>query len=92
MNIGLGTEITGCWGAMHSESIGHIVEIDKSCFGKSYRVEWEDGGRTDWIMEKEIRDDYFDVDTANIGYFAVDTDRAWDWVYDGCKRYDGDEG
>jgi len=77
-NVILGTEITGCFGAMHPEEIGKVVAIDTTMTPEC-KVEWENGSHT-WILLKEIRDDYFDPKLPGIGYFAVDTDRAWDWV------------
>jgi len=46
------------------------------------KVVWEDNFdcASSWIDIAEIRSDYFDPKLPGIGYFAVDTDRAWDWV------------
>jgi len=80
MEIELGTEITGCFGAMHPEEIGEVITIDKSHpHLNECKVRWDNGSYT-WMLLKEIRDDYFDPKLPAIGYFAVDTDKAWDWV------------
>jgi hypothetical protein len=80
MKIELGTEITGCFGAMHPEWIGKVVAIDTTMTPEC-KVKWDGpaGGHT-WMLLSEIRDDYFDPKLPGIGYFAVDTDHAWDWV------------
>ena len=79
MKIELGTEITGCFGAMHSEWIGKVVAIDTTMTPEC-KVKWDGpaGGHT-WMLLSEIRDDYFDcTGKSGIGYFAVDIDRVWD--------------
>lgn len=80
MKIELGTEITGCFGAMHPEEIGSVITIDTTNHHyDECKVMWDDGSHT-WLDLNEIRDDYFDPKLPAIGYFAVDTDCAWDWV------------
>ena len=80
--VELGTKIIGNYGAMIPLSFGEVVTISTYDTGPStpeVKVKWENGSHT-WILLKEIRDDYFDPKLPGIGYFAVDTDRAWDWV------------
>jgi hypothetical protein len=80
MKIELGTEITGCFGAMHPEKLGKVVTIDATATPEC-KVVWNDFPHNHtWVLLSEIRDDYFDPKVPAIGYFAVDTDRAWDWV------------
>jgi hypothetical protein len=74
----LGTEIIGRFGAMLPEEVGEVVMIGN--FSPEIKVKWEDGKKSTWLSLSEIRDDYFDPKLPAIGYFAIDTDRAWDWV------------
>ena len=74
MKIELGTEITGCFGAMLPEEIGEIVTIstyNTSPTEPEVKIKWDDGSNT-WIPMKNIRDDYFVPKLPAIGYFAVD--------------------
>ena len=89
MNISIGTEIAGCFGAGLSELTGKVASIEentglewKSALDTMVKVVWEDNFdyASSWINIAEIRSDYFDPVLPSIGYFAVDTDRAWDWV------------
>lgn len=70
MKIELGTEITGCFGAMHPEEIGKVVMIGN--FPPELKVKWDDDKKSTWLSLDEIRDDYFDPKLPAIGYFAVD--------------------
>ena len=89
MNISIGTEIAGCFGAGLSEWTGKVASIEENIGLKwnspsdtMVKVVWEDNFdcASSWIDIAEIRSDYFDPKLPGIGYFAVDTDRAWDWV------------
>mgnify|MGYP001408770624 CR=1 FL=1 len=74
----LGTKIIGNYGAMIPLDFGEVVMIGN--FSPEIKVKWEDGKKSTWLSLREIRDDYFDPKLPAIGYFAIDTDRAWDWV------------
>ena len=82
MNIG--TKIIGNYGAMIPLWEGEVVTIETFTVGpelgnSDVKVRWDNGSHT-WMLLSEIRDDYFDPKLPGIGYFAVDVDRAWDWV------------
>jgi hypothetical protein len=86
MNISIGTEIAGCFGAGLSEWTGKVASIEentglewKSALDTMVKVVWEE--RSDgedwpkeytWLNLAEIRSDYFDPVLPSIGYFAVE--------------------
>ena len=81
MNISIGTEIVGCFGAGLSELTGKVVSIEentglewKSALDTMVKVVWEDNFdyASSWINIAEIRSDYFDPVLPSIGYFAVE--------------------
>ena len=81
MNISIGTEIAGCFGAGLSEWTGKVASIEENIGLKwnspsdtMVKVVWEDNFdcASSWIDIAEIRSDYFDPVLPGIGYFAVE--------------------
>ena len=81
MNISIGTEIAGCFGAGLPEWTGKVASIEentglewKSALDTMVKVVWEDNSEcaSSWIDIAEIRSDYFDPVLPSIGYFAVE--------------------
>ena len=72
IELELGTEITGVFGATEPEMVGKIVGIDyvPNTPNPECDVKWEDGGHTCMLLS-DIREDYFDPKGSPIGYFAT---------------------
>ena len=72
IELELGTEITGVFGATEPEWVGKIAGIDyvPNTANPECDVKWEDGSYTCMLLS-EIRDDYFDPKGSPIGYFAT---------------------
>ena len=84
MNISIGTEIAGCFGAGLSEWTGKVASIEENIglrMEECIQIQWlRLYGRithecaSSWIDIAEIRSDYFDPVLPSIGYFAVEVE------------------
>ncbi len=73
IELELGTEITGVFGATEPEMVGKIAGIDyipNAGPNPECDVKWEDGSYTCMLLS-DIREDYFDPKGSPIGYFAT---------------------
>ena len=73
IELELGTEITGVFGATEPEWVGKIAGIDyvPNTPNPGCDVKWEDGSYTRMLLS-DIREDYFDPKGSPIGYFATE--------------------